>query len=60
MVRGVFSSLEELSLEFPSAKTNSEEHQQVVGYQVLPFMSRFPRLPLVFQQDNANVYVSHS
>lgn len=60
MVWGGFCSIGTLSLAFPSSRMNSEEYQEVLFDHLLPFIKRFHRFPLVFQQDNARIHVSNS
>lgn len=60
MVWGAFSSYGIISLAFPSCKMNSEEYQSVLGAKLVPYLAKFRRRSLIFQQDNASVHVSNS
>lgn len=60
MVWGAFSSLEIIPLAFPSTRMDSDEYQQVLNTHLVPYLRRFRRIPLVFQQDNASVHTSRS
>jgi transposase len=60
MVWAAFCSLGTLDIAFVSTSMNSEEYQQVLNNHLLPYLRRFRRKPLVFQQDNASVHRSHS
>lgn len=58
MVWGAFSSIGKLELQFISTKMDGHEYQEVLSKSLLPFLHRFHRLPLQFQQDNAGVHNS--
>lgn len=60
MVWGAFSSLGTLELDFPTMRMNSEEYQQVLTNRLLPFLRRFRRLNLIYQQDHASIHASRS
>lgn len=60
MVWGAFSSYGTLSLAFPSCKMKSEEYQEVLEENLLPYLHQFSEFDLIFQQDNASVHVSRS
>lgn len=58
MVWGAISSLGGLELRFISTKMDGREYQDVLRHSLLPFLGRFRRLQLQFQQDNAGVHRS--
>ena len=58
MVWGAFCSLGKLPLAFISTKSRSADYQQVLEESLLPFLQRFNRIPLTFQQDNASIHKS--
>lgn len=58
MVWGAISSLGGLELRFISTKMDGREYQEVLRHSLLPFLGRFRRLQLQFQQDNAGVHRS--
>uniref|UniRef100_A0A914VA76 Tc1-like transposase DDE domain-containing protein n=1 Tax=Plectus sambesii TaxID=2011161 RepID=A0A914VA76_9BILA len=58
MVWGAFSALGKLELCFVSTRMDGREYQQHLTQSLLPFLRRFRRLGLVYQQDNAGVHVS--
>lgn len=60
MVWGAFSSKGKLQLAFPSTRMDSAEYQSVLRCNLLPFIRRFRKSPMTFQQDNASVHVSNS
>ena len=53
-----FSSLGKLELRFISSSMDGREYQEVLSHNLLPFLRRFHRLHLKFQQDNAEVHRS--
>lgn len=57
MVWEAFSSWRR-ALAFSSSRMNSEVYQLVLADNRLLFKSRFRRLPVIFQQDNAPMHVS--
>lgn len=60
MVWGAFSANGTLDLAFPSTRMNSEEYQEVLELTLIPYLRRFRRLKLTYQQDNATIHVSGS
>uniref|UniRef100_A0A914W3W1 Transposase n=1 Tax=Plectus sambesii TaxID=2011161 RepID=A0A914W3W1_9BILA len=58
MVWGAFLALGKLELCFVSTRMDGREYQQHLTHSLLPFLRRFRRLALVYQQDNARVHVS--
>lgn len=56
MVWGAFSSVGNLELRFISSKMDGREYQEVLSHSLLPYLRRFRRLMLLFQQDNAGVH----
>lgn len=58
MVWAAFSSVGKLELRFTSTKMDGREYQDVLSRSLLPFLRRFHRLRLRFQQDNAGVHTS--
>lgn len=58
MVWAAFSSVGKLELRFISTKMDGREYQEVLKSSLLPFLRRFHRLRLKFQQDNAGVHKS--
>jgi transposase len=60
MIWGAFCGHSKLQLAFLSTKMNSDEYQLVLQNNLLPFIRRFRRPLLTFQQDNASVHASKS
>lgn len=60
MVWGAFCSDGTLVLGFPSTRMNSEEYQNVLNNNLLPFISRYSNISYTFQQDNASIHISRS
>lgn len=58
MVWGAFSALGKLELRFVSKSMDGREYQEVLSRSLLPFLRRYHRLQVVFQQDNAGVHRS--
>jgi hypothetical protein len=59
MVLGVFSSLGTLQLAFITARMETAEYIQVLENHLLPYLRRFHRIPLVYQQDNTAIHRSN-
>lgn len=60
MIWGAFCSSGKLDLEFISAPLDSVTYQGVLRKHLVPFLKKFRRQDLVFQQDNATCHVSRS
>lgn len=60
MVWGAFNSEGTVDVAFVSSKMNSSEYQRVLENNLLPYIRRFSRKKLVYQQDNASVHISKS
>lgn len=60
MVWAAFSSFGKIGLAFTSSKMDSNEYQGVLQQYLLPFIKKFRRHPLIFQQDNAPIHKSAS
>jgi len=60
MIWGAICSSGKLDLEFISAPLDSVTYQGVLRKQLVPFLKKFRRQDLLFQQDNATCHVSHS
>lgn len=60
MCWGCFGSMGKLELAFPSSKMDSAEYQGVLARRLVPFLKRFRRLKLTYQQDNASIHASKS
>jgi transposase len=60
MIWGAFSSCGTLELEFTTHRIDSAEYQRILSKHLLPYLRKFRRLQLVFQQDNASVHKSAS
>ena len=58
MVWAAISGLGKLKLKFISKRMDGREYQQVLTESLVPFIRRFQRLQLEFQQDNAGVHRS--
>lgn len=58
MVWAAFSSVGKLELQFVSNKMKSIDYIDVLKLSLLPYLRKFRRLKLVFQQDNARIHVS--
>jgi transposase len=58
MVWGAFSALGKLELRFVSKSMDGREYQEVLSRSLLPFLRRYHRLQVVFQQDNAGIHRS--
>jgi len=58
MVWGAFSSWSTLDLEFTSHHIDSSEYQGILSSRLIPFLQKYRRRGLVFQQDNASVHKS--
>lgn len=58
MVWGAICSIGKLQLAFTSHKMDSNEYVEVLESKLQPFLNRFHRLPLRFQQDNAGIHTS--
>ena len=58
MVWAAISGLGKLKLKFISKRMDGREYQQVLTESLVPFIRRFQRLQLEFQQDNAGVHHS--
>ena len=58
MVWAAFCSVGKLELRFTSTKMDGREYQDVLSHSLLPFLRRFRRLQLRYQQDNAGVHTS--
>ncbi|CAD7078657.1 unnamed protein product [Hermetia illucens] len=60
MVWGAICSKGTVRLAFTSARMNSQEYQNVLQDNLLPFINSFEGNEVIFQQDNASVHVSRS
>ena len=60
MVWAGISVLGRTEIVFVRGKMNSESYQTILEQFLIPFLERWPRLELTFQQDNASVHVSAS
>ena len=60
MVWGAFSRQGTLTLAFPSTHMDSNEYQDVLAANLVPFLAANPGQNRVLQQDNAPVHVSRS
>lgn len=60
MCWGCFGKMGKLELAFTSSKMDSIEYQEVLTDKLLPFLKRFRRIPITYQQDNASIHASKS
>jgi len=60
MVWGAFSTQGTVALEFITNKIDSSEYQRILLSRLIPYLRKFRRMNLVFQQDNASVHKSRS
>ena len=60
MVWAGISVLGRTEIVFVRGKMNSESYQAILEQFLIPFLERWPRLELTFQQDDAGVHVSAS
>lgn len=60
MCWAAFSSLGKLDIVFVNNKMNSNDYQQVLDANLVPFIRQFPGQNLIYQQDNASIHVSRS
>lgn len=58
MVWGAFCSSGILRLAFVTSRMNSNDYITVMETHLLPFIRRYRRKKLIFQQDNAKIHVS--
>lgn len=59
MVWGAFSALGTLRIAFTSPRMDSAEYIDVLQTNLVPYLRRFRRLKLVYQQDNAPIHRSN-
>ncbi|CAO4386778.1 unnamed protein product [Caenorhabditis nigoni] len=60
MVWGAFSSAGTVDLAFLSFRMNSTDYQDVMTAKLIPYLRRFHRRQLTYQQDNASIHASRS
>ncbi|PIC30804.1 hypothetical protein B9Z55_021923 [Caenorhabditis nigoni] len=60
MVWGAFSSAGTVDLAFLSFRMNSTDYQDVMTAKLIPYLRRFHRPQLTYQQDNASIHASRS
>uniref|UniRef100_A0A915E231 Tc3 transposase DNA binding domain-containing protein n=1 Tax=Ditylenchus dipsaci TaxID=166011 RepID=A0A915E231_9BILA len=58
MVWAGVSFVGSLTLQFTSSKMKSRDYIEVLNSNLVPYLQRFHRLSLTFQQDNASIHVS--
>ncbi|PIC31735.1 hypothetical protein B9Z55_012331 [Caenorhabditis nigoni] len=60
MVWGAFSSAGTVDLAFLSFRMNSTDYQDAMTAKLIPYLRRFHRRQLTYQQDNASIHASRS
>ena len=60
MMWGAFSTWGTLDLEFTTHRIDSLENQRILSSRIIPYLRKFRRMHLEFQQDNASVHKSNS
>ena len=60
MVLAAFGYLGATELAYIHRKSNSEDYQAILAENLLPFIDRFGRESVLFQQDNCRIHVSAS